>query len=160
MRYVFSPPGPPKSEAVLETYRRAGAGTVRGVEDANKRREIEYWTRYASEGVTDDSVRISVGKFREAFEEIENRLARAPFLLGDSLSLLDIAWFIYVNRLAAAGYPFARLHPGLSAWFDRLAARPEFAPEAGLPPFLQAHVAATRERHRAAAATLEAVTGI
>jgi glutathione S-transferase len=160
MRYVFNPPGPPKSDAVLETYRRAGAGTVQGVEDANKQREIEYWTDYAINGVTDETVRRSVGKFREAFEDIENRLDGAQFLLGDNLSLLDIAWFIYVNRLTLAGYPLARLHPRLSAWFDRLAAMPEFAPETGLPPPLMAHVLATRDRNRAAGLTLEQVAGI
>jgi glutathione S-transferase len=56
-------------------------------------------------------------------------LAKRPYLLGDALSVLDIAWLIYQNRLMLAGYPFTRLHPRVMAWADRLRAMPEFAKE-------------------------------
>ena len=42
-------------------------------------------------------------------------------LRADAASVLDIAWFIYANRLALAGYPIARLHPRLGAWLARAA---------------------------------------
>ena len=54
--------------------------------------------------------------------------------MGDTLSVLDIAWFIYAHRLSLAGYPFARLHPFVNVWVDRLRARPEFAREVAMPP--------------------------
>ncbi len=43
--------------------------------------------------------------------------------------MLDIAWFIYAHRLSLAGYPLKRLHPRVSAWEEKLRARPEFAKE-------------------------------
>ena len=43
--------------------------------------------------------------------------------------MLDIAWLIYEHRLSLAGYPFARLHPHVHAWAEKLRARPEFAKE-------------------------------
>ena len=54
-------------------------------------------------------------------------------LLPDGLSVLDIAWFIYANRLTLAGYPIARLHPNLGAWYARLEEMPEIAREITLP---------------------------
>ena len=49
--------------------------------------------------------------------------------MGNTLSVLDIAWFIYANRLSLAGYPLERLHPRVFAWKEQLGARPEFAKE-------------------------------
>jgi glutathione S-transferase len=49
--------------------------------------------------------------------------------MGDDLSVLDIAWLIYEHRLSLAGYPFARLHPRVHAWAEKLRAMPEFAKE-------------------------------
>jgi len=79
--------------------------------------------------------------------------------LADSLSVLDIAWFIYANRLILAGYPLARLHPRFGSWFDRLNARPEFAKEIALPPPVAAHFEAGHERDVEQGKTLELVAG-
>ena len=49
--------------------------------------------------------------------------------MGGDLSVLDIAWLIYAHRLSLAGYPFARLHPRVHAWAEKLRAMPEFAKE-------------------------------
>jgi hypothetical protein len=38
--------------------------------------------------------RASAQKFRVEFEALDRRLAKQPYLLGDALSALDIAWFI------------------------------------------------------------------
>ena len=125
-RFVFAPPGSPKPAESLKSYALNGSGTVRGSKDHNRDIQIEFWERAAREGFTDDS-RASAQKFRAEFEELEkNRLAKHPYLMGDTLSVLDIAWFIYAHRLSLAGYPFARLHPRVNAWVDRLRARPEF----------------------------------
>jgi hypothetical protein len=40
--------------------------------------------------------------------------ADQPYLLGDTLSVVYIAWFIYAHRLISTDYPFLRLHPGLA----------------------------------------------
>ena len=127
-RFVFAPPGPPKPAAALESYIAHG-GTVQGVKDHEKQVQIEFWQRAAREGFTDAQARASALKFRAEFDALDKTLAKQPYLMGDHLSVLDIAWLIYEHRLSLAGYPFERLHPHVHAWAERLRAMPEFANE-------------------------------
>jgi glutathione S-transferase len=159
-RFVFAPPKPPKSPEDLQRYAASGSGTVQGRKDDAKSQQIDFWDRFAKEGITDAAARASALKFRAAFDELDRLLARQPYLLGDAPSVLDIAWFIYVNRLALAGYPFARLHPRVDAWFGKLRARPEFAKEVQLAPPLAERFDATRRAHAQAGKSLEAVAGL
>ncbi len=156
-RFVFAPPGPPKPDAALESYRSNGAGTVGGAKDHEKQVQIEFWQRAAKEGFTDERARASALRFRAEFDALEKRLAKQPYLMGEELSVLDIAWLIYVHRLSLAGYPFARLHPRVQAWADKLRAMPEFAKEIGQLRHSPQQLEAV---HRAQAGkTLEAVAG-
>jgi glutathione S-transferase len=148
-RFVFAPPGPPKPAAMLESYAANGSGTVQGLKDRDKEIQIEFWQRAAKEGFTDERARASAQKFRAEFDALDKRLAQSLYLMGDALSVLDIAWFIYAFRLSLAGYPFARLHPHVHAWEERLRARPEFAKE----------IAGTRKPASAVSQTLEQVAG-
>jgi glutathione S-transferase len=158
-RFVFGREGPPKSPETLAAYRSGGSGTVLGKADPNKDREIEFWERAAAEGFTDETVRRSAHRFQTAFDKLDNDLAGNPYLLGNALTVLDIAWFIYVNRLTLAGYPVARLHPNLAAWFEKLSQRPEFTRETRPPPEVQANVDATIRKQEQAGATLPQVVG-
>ncbi len=158
-RFVFAPPGPPKPPAALQSYATNGSGTVRGVPDHEKAVQIEFWKRTTKEGFTDQAARTSAQKFRTEFDALDRRLAVHPYLFGDALSVVDIAWFIYANRLRLAGYPIARLHPHLGAWLDRLLARPEFAKEVAAPPEVEARIQATRRAHAEAGKSLEVVAG-
>jgi glutathione S-transferase len=130
-RFVFAPPGPPKPAAALERYAANGSGTVGGVPDHEKQIQIDFWKRAAKEGFTDASARASAQKFCAEFDKLDKTLAKQPYLMGEDLSVLDIAWLIYAHRLSLAGYPFERLHPNISAWMDKLRAKPEFAREIG-----------------------------
>jgi len=91
----------------------------------------------------------SARKFRAEFDALDRRLAQSPYLMGHSLSVLDIAWFIYAYRLSLAGYPLRRLHPRVGAWEEKLRARPEFVSE----------IAGTRKPATPVDRTLEQVTG-
>jgi glutathione S-transferase len=148
-RFVFALPGPPKPADVLTRYAEEGAGTVQGVEDREKEIQIDYWQRAAEEGFTDERVRASAVKFRAEFEVLDNQLADEPYLMGSNLSVLDVAWFVYAYRLSLAGYPLQRLHPHVSAWKEKLLARPEFAKE----------VAATSKPATPVGRTLEEIAG-
>ena len=159
-RFVFSPSGPPKPAAALDSYAANGSGTVGGAKDRDKEIQIEFWQRAAKEGFTDDRARASARKFRAEFDALEKRLAQQPYLMGDAPSVLDIAWFIYAHRLALAGYPFARLHPRVLAWKDKLGARPEFANEIATPPEAKARMDAARQAQVQAGKTLELVAGL
>jgi glutathione S-transferase len=130
-RFVFAPPGPPKPPAALDSYRANGTGTVRGASDHEKQVQIEFWQRAAKEGFTDDRARASALKFRSEFDALDKTLAKQSYLLGEGLSVLDIAWLIYQNRLSLAGYPFERLHPHVHTWAEKLRAMPAFAREIG-----------------------------
>jgi ganglioside-induced differentiation-associated protein 1 len=130
-RFVFAPPGPPKPAAALESYAANGAGTVGGLSDREKQVQIEFWQRAAREGFTDERSRLAARKFRTEFERLDRTLAKQPYLMGEDLSVLDIAWLIYVHRLSLAGYPFERLHPSVHSWAEKLRAQPEFAKEIG-----------------------------
>ena len=159
-RFVFAPPGPPKSAEDLKKYAANGSGTVLGKKDPAIAHQIDFWERFANEGITDQAARASALKFRDAFNELEQRLAKHPYLLGNAPTVLDIAWFIYANRLALAGYPLARLHPKVGAWFAELRRRPEFSKEIQLPPPLAERFDATRREHAQAGKSLELVAGL
>jgi glutathione S-transferase len=158
-RFVFAPPGPPKPAEALKSYAANGSGTVQGQIDRDKAIQIDFWERAAKEGFTDERVRESAWKFRAEFEKMDNHLAREPYLMGEMLTVLDIAWLIYAHRLSLAGYPFERLHPHVSAWQERLVARPEFAKEIELLRHTKEQLEATRRAQVAAGKTLEAVAG-
>jgi glutathione S-transferase len=130
-RFVFAPPGPPKPAGALESYAANGTGTVRGVSDREKQIQIEFWQRAAEEGFTDERARASAVKFRAAFDALDHTLAKQPYLMGEDLCVLDIAWLIYEHRLSLAGYPFERLHPHVHDWAEKLRAMPEVAKEVG-----------------------------
>ena len=156
-RFVFAPPGPPKPAAALESYRANGAGTVQGLKDREKDIQIEFWQRAAEEGFTDESARASAQKFRAEFDALDKTLTQQSFLMGRELSVLDIAWFIYEHRLSLAGYPFARLHPHVHAWAEKLRTRPEFAKEIGQIRHSPEQLDVNRRAQ--AGETLEAVAG-
>jgi glutathione S-transferase len=158
-RFVFAPPGPPKPAESLQRYAANGSGTVRGVKDRDKEIQIEFWERAAREGFPDDKARASAQKFRAEFDALDNRLAQQSYLMGNTVSVLDIAWFIYANRLLLAGYPLARLHPRLAAWAEKLATHSEFAKEIAMPPEAVARIEATRRAQAQAGKTIEAVAG-
>jgi|SRR5262245_36123685 len=158
-RFVFDPPGPPKSAQALASYAANGSGMVQGAQDREKAIQIAFWQRAAAEGFTDQAARASAQKFRAAFETLDAHLAQHPYLLGDASSVLDIAWFIYANRLSLAGYPLARLHPRVGAWFAKLAARPEFTKEVAMPAEATARLDETRQTQVRDGKTLEQVAG-
>jgi glutathione S-transferase len=158
-RFVFAPPKPPKSADDLKKY-AIGSRTVGGRQDEQIDKQIDFWSRFAEHGISDQEARISAARFREAFDDLEWRLASQPYLLGDTLTVLDIAWFIYVDRLTLAAYPFARLHPRVSAWFTKLLRRPEFAKEIALPAEVSERFATTRREHAQAGKSLELVSGL
>jgi glutathione S-transferase len=158
-RFVFAPPGPPKSAEALRSYAVNGSGTVQGVSDRDKQVQIEFWERAAKEGFTDERARASAQKFRAEFDKLDRRLANAPYLMGDTLSVLDIAWLIYAHRLSLAGYPLERLHPHVFAWKERLAARPEFAKEIGMLRHSKEQLEAAHGAQQRIGKTLEAVAG-
>lgn len=157
-RFVYNRQGPFKAPDALQAY-ISDNGTVRGGIDPEKAHQIEFWNRLANEGITDAAARTSAQKFRDEFDRLDRKLAGSPYVMGDAISVLDIAWFIYAHRLSLGGYPFARLHSNVAAWHRKLLARPEFASEVAMAPPIMEAIAKARDAHRQNGRTLESVAG-
>ena len=67
-----------------------------------------------------------IGRFHDAFGELDDAIGERGHLVGDRLTLADVAWFITLHRLRLAGYPLSS-HPSLAGYFRRLGQRPAFA---------------------------------
>ncbi len=156
-RFLYNRTGSPKSDAVMESFRQGGSGTVLGKPDPNKQAENDYYGRLARDGITDAAIRDATAKFRGAFDELEQRLTSNAYLLGAALTVFDIAWYIYAKRLSVGGYPLEALHPGVHAWFEGLDARPEFANEVAMPQALQDVIAANRRQQKETGTTLRKI---
>jgi glutathione S-transferase len=111
-----------KSPKTLAAYQRNGAL------DARRETEVAWWRAFAKDGVTPAQARRSFRAFQAAFEGLEARLKEAPWLIGNRISVLEIAWFISMRRLVLAGYPLER-HPHLRQHYEQLCHRPSFARE-------------------------------
>lgn len=137
MGFIFPRRLTQKSQETLRRYETEGAA------DPKRMKEVQWWRDFARQGVTADAARRSVAAFRDAFSILEKRLASTPWLTGDRLSVMDIAWFISAHRLRLAGYPLDD-HPRLNAWYNGLAARPAFAQEIRQPAAISAITAGYR----------------
>jgi glutathione S-transferase len=159
-RFIFDRKGPPRSPELLKIYEDNGSGTVHGIKDKGKAVQIDFCRRAADEGFPDQMVRESVLRFKTEFEALDETLRSSPYLFGDALSVVDIAWFIYAHRLELCGYPLRRRHPHLSTWFDKLARRQEFRKEISLPPRLLEQITSVQRSHRESGRTLETIAAI
>ncbi len=119
----------PRSKEQIRKFRNGGSGTVRGTTDIEKSRQVEFWQTVVDKGLTDDAVRGSVSRLRAALDQIDEQLAQAPWLLGEDLTILDIAWFIYVMKMVRCQYPLDKLHARVAVWYQSLLERPEFSAE-------------------------------
>ena len=160
MRYVIPPDVVGKSPEVLASYRQHGSGTVQGTADTRRPVELDYWERFnADGGITDAAVAASARRFREDFDGLEQILGEQEFLFGDSLSLLDIAWFVYVTRMKLVSYPVETLHPLVDRWYEGLKMQPAFSKEAQVPDHVKTQLAERRARERRDGTSLARVAG-
>ncbi|MGH7089101.1 MAG: glutathione S-transferase family protein [Stellaceae bacterium] len=74
--------------------------------------------------------------------DMETALARSPWLAGDRFSLAEVGVIPYINRLEmlALSRLWTEARPRLAGWWERVKARPSFAPAlfAYLPPGIAA----------------------
>ena len=115
-----------KSSKALDAYEKSGAP------DAKRDKEVAWWRAFARDGVRPDQARASVHAFATAFDTLEQWLQANTWLIGQRISVLEIAWFISFHRLVCAGYPIKR-HPRLKTHYESLLKRPSFAQEITTP---------------------------
>lgn len=61
----------------------------------------------------------------KALGVMETQLARTPWLVDDSISVADIALYVYTQDANVAGYDMAKF-PNVAAWLDRVRAAPGY----------------------------------
>ncbi len=115
-----------KSPKTLEAYEKSGAP------DTKRDKEVAWWRAFAKDGVPPDHARASAHAFATAFATLEQWLETNAWLIGERVSVLEIAWFISIHRLVLAGYPIDR-HPRLKTHYASLLKRPSFAREIKAP---------------------------
>ena len=158
MRFVVPKKLAQKSAKSLAAF-QTDTGTVRGERDPHKAVELEFWQAFANTGVTDTQAADAARAFKSVYERHEAVLETQPYLGGEDLTLVDIAWFIYTHRLTAAGYPFPRMHAAVHAWYEGLLARDAFAREVATPAPLAAMTRALHVAQALRGKTLAAVAG-
>lgn len=107
--------------------------TLGGKVDKQKDVELAFWNAAnENDGITDEQVTTATEKFVKAFGNLDKSLEGKTYILGDSISVVDIAWFIYANRLVTAGYPL-EIHLHMQRWFNTLKTTDAFAREIEIP---------------------------
>ena len=104
-------------------------GTIQGDLDRNKQKEIDFWKQHYKNGITDDQVIKSANNFIVALDKLEKKLCENKYILNDNLSILDVAWFISINRIIIAGFPVKYNYPNIKAWFQMLSDDKSFSTE-------------------------------
>lgn len=158
MRFVVPKFLAERKPAVLTAYEQS-RGTIGGSLDPHKEVELRFWRDYARQGVTDEEVVASVRRFRNVYDRFESILGSHPYLLGERLGALDIAWFIYTHRLNRAGYPFSEKHPTVYRWYRALLARDDFSKEVAEPLSVRTITAGLQAVQVLRGKTLAAVAG-
>lgn len=159
-RFLVPSDKPPKSMEQINRYAALGSGTVGGMADDGLDRELAYWRNVHDNGISDSATCLAIDQFRKALSELDMNLNSTAYLLGDTLSVLDIAWAVYVNRLLLAGYPLERLHPNLADWFGLLSRNPAFAREFKLPATVAEQIRGHLKLLARSGQSLEQVAGL
>jgi ganglioside-induced differentiation-associated protein 1 len=129
MGFIFPKRLAQKPDDVLAKYESDG------IDDPARAKEVAWWRAFAASGITNDQARAAVKAHRDAFDVLEKRLEQNDWLIGDRISVLELAWFITMNRLRMGGYPL-EIHPKLFGLYQRLLARPAFSLETKTPAVL------------------------
>ncbi|OYY71715.1 glutathione S-transferase family protein [Sphingomonas sp. 28-63-12] len=90
---------------------------------------LRFWLAFVGEAALSDVQRAQLPGKRAAGEAaltlMDAQLAQTPFLIGDALSLADIALYAYTHVAGEGGFDLAAW-PALSAWLARVAAIPGY----------------------------------
>ena len=77
---------------------------MHGNKDSEDDVNRKFWENYKREGITDEIAIKSLLNLKLHLDEIDEKLSHHTYILGNDLTLPDIAWFIYVSRLKAAAF--------------------------------------------------------
>ncbi len=127
----------------FETFLAAGSGEGRAA-------RLQKW-QWIQQGLEAPGAADKIRLYDAYLHKMEQALQGREWLVGERFSMADAAMVPYVNRLAALSmeglWRDGRL-PAVEAWFERLRARPAFAPALldWMPAALAAEMRANGER--------------
>ena len=107
---------------------------VEGLEDKEKNMQLEYHKNFIKNyGVTEESVLNSINVFKKKLTKIDKKLSENKFIISEHITIVDIAWFVYLRRLETVGFSFKKNYPNLYKWFEELKKNKNFLKETSLP---------------------------
>ena len=130
-------------------------GTIEGKRDSHKVKEVNFHNDFLKQGIHEDVLTQSITKFIKVYERLEEDLVNQEFLLGEEVSVLDIAWFIYTHRLTLAGYDFKKRHRAVYNWYLNLLGKEAFKKEIEEPFILKAVRSSIRLKDIVSGSTLK-----
>lgn len=88
---------------------------------------LRFWLAFVGEGALSDAQHAQIPGKRAAGEAalalMDAQFARTPFLVGDTLTLADIALYAYTHVAGEGGFDLDS-YSGVTAWMARIAAMP------------------------------------
>ena len=107
---------------------------VEGLEDKEKNMQLEYHKNFIeNNGVTEESILNSINVFKKKLTKIDKKLSENKFIISEHITIVDIAWFVYLRRLETVGFSFKKNYPNLYKWFEELKKNKNFLKETSLP---------------------------
>ncbi len=107
--------------------------TLHGKNDEMDDTNRTFWLNYEKYGIKDVDAKESLIRMKNALNDIDKILLKNEYIFGSSLSVIDIAWFIYVTRIQHASYPLKKLHPNIHSWYQNLYQDKRFSSEVQTP---------------------------
>jgi ganglioside-induced differentiation-associated protein 1 len=113
----------------IKSEKQINAQESNGKADSNRDHEVQWWRDKATNGISESEINTATNNFRQAFEQLDQRLENQLWLMGERISIADISWFVNLQRLVKLGYPLAR-HKSLHKYYQRISTRQAFRKDA------------------------------
>ena len=88
-------------------------------------KELVEFHQKSIEGFTKEEIDTAMTMIRDIFDRMEKGLGDHEYMIGETLTLADIAWAPQYVLFTRIGFDFSP-YPNISAWAKRLSERPAF----------------------------------
>ena len=67
--------------------------------------------------------------YSKKLTKIDKKLSENKFIISEHITIVDIAWFVYLRRLETVGFSFKKNYPNVNKWFEELKKNKNFLKE-------------------------------
>ena len=122
-----------KKEKDIKNFEES-SNFIEGIIDEQKKIQLKFHKNFIkNNGIDTPSIKNSIDVFKEKLAKIDNELSKQKFIISNELTIVDIAWFVYLRRLETIGFAFRENYPYLSKWYNKLKKNKVFLEETTLP---------------------------